>query len=324
MIRFGILGAGNIARRFAASLAHEQDAQLVAVSCRTQEKADAAAAELGAAHAHGSHEALLQDPEVDAIYLSLPHDLHFDWALRALRAHKAVLCEKPAMLTAEQMSEVARIAREEGVLFMEAMKSRFVPLYSHLDELLEQIGHLVYVEASLCNDMLAHVEGSGSYHMTPGPGSGVLLDCGIYCASWLEAYGKGTPRLLSCTGAARSGIDTYADAHIVFDNIKTRLECAFDRRKPRKARFVGNKGFLVVEEVHRPTSATLCVIGHRPQEIDIPCKHDDFFGEIHHFVGLLEEGKTESPVMPLESSIRCAQILDVIRPTFATFQHLDE
>ena len=92
MVKFGILGAGNIARRFAASLAHVEGAQLVAVSCRTQEKADAAAAALGAERAYAGHEALLADADLDAIYLALPHQFHREWAIRALRVHKAVLC----------------------------------------------------------------------------------------------------------------------------------------------------------------------------------------------------------------------------------------
>lgn len=101
MIRFGILGAGNIAHRFAASLAKVEGAELVAASRRTAEKAAAFLAEVPCApgaRAYGDHEALLADPEVDAIYLALPHDLHHAWALRALDAGKAVLCEKPAML----------------------------------------------------------------------------------------------------------------------------------------------------------------------------------------------------------------------------------
>lgn len=102
MIHFGILGAGKIAHRFAASLAKVEGAELVAASRRTAGKAAAFLAEVPCtpgARAYGDHEALLADPEVDAVYLALPHDLHHAWALRALDAGKAVLCEKPAMLS---------------------------------------------------------------------------------------------------------------------------------------------------------------------------------------------------------------------------------
>lgn len=316
MTRFGILGAGNIAHRFAASLAHEPRATLVAASCRTAEKACAFLDEVPCnehAQAYGGHEAFLDDSNVDAIYLALPHAYHHEWALRALRAGKAVLCEKPAMLTAAQMSEVAAEATSTGLLFMEAMKPRFTALYAHVLEALDTIGPLTHVEATLCNDMLSFVEGSGSYHMTPGPGAGVLLDCGTYCASWIDAFCPGEVRLCSIDSASQNGIDTYVDAHLACGDMTARLECAFDRAKPRTATLVGERGRIVVEELHRPTKATVYLSGGKPRVLDVPLDVDDFFGEIHHFVDLLESGVQESPVMSLNNSIRCARILDVVR-----------
>ena len=103
MVRFGILGAGNIAHRFSASLAHVEQAQLVAAACRTANKAKAFLGEVPhaeGARAYGSYDELLSAADVDAIYLALPHAYHKEWAIAALRAGKAVLCEKPAMLTA--------------------------------------------------------------------------------------------------------------------------------------------------------------------------------------------------------------------------------
>ena len=316
-MRFAILGAGNIAHRFAASLAHEPAAVLCAASCRTQEKAAAFLAEVphaDGARAYGSHEQLLADPEIDAIYLALPHAFHHEWAIAALRAGKAVLCEKPAMLTADQMREVAGVARETGTLFMEAMKPRFVALYSHVMDALPRIGQIVRVEATLCNDMLGLVEGSGTYHMAPGPGAGVLLDCGIYCASWIaELCPKDSLSIVSITGAERNGIDVYADAQLLCGDVEARLEWAFDRAKPRQATIVGTRGRIVVDELHRPQRATVYVDGEAPAELDVPYAHDDFYGEIHHFVGLVEAGVAESPLMSLADSIRCAELIDKVR-----------
>ena len=319
MVRFGILGAGNIAHRFSASLAHVDDAELVAVSRRTADKAQAFLDEVphgDGARAYGSHDELLQDPEVDAIYLALPHALHHEWAIKALRVHKAVICEKPATIGSEQMADIARVAREEGVLFMEAMKPRFVPLYAKVVESVGQIGSVTDVEATLCNDMLGFVDGSNSYHMTPGPGAGALLDCGIYCASWLEDFCEGSPSLKSIAGSSRDGIDVYVDARLAIGDVNARLETAFDRGKPRTATIRGTKGSVLVEELHRPTRAVLTLEGSEPQVIEAPYEVDDFFGEISHFVRLVTEGALESPLMTLDDSIRCASLLDVIRPSF--------
>ncbi len=318
MVRFGILGAGNIAHRFAASLAHEERAQLVAVSRRTQEKAVAFLGEVPhaeGARGYGNHDELLADPEVDAIYLALPHAYHKEWALRALQAGKAVLCEKPAMLTAAEMREVADAARAGGVLFMEAMKPRFVPLYAQVQEAVKKIGPLTLVDATLCNDMMDMVEGANTYHMTPGPGAGVLLDCGIYCASWLAEFCPGA-ELVSVTGAQKDGVDTYVDARFSNGPTAARLECAFDRAKPRTATLAGARGRIVVDDLHRPVRATLELDGEEPQVLDAPYVVDDFFGEITHFVSLVEEGVHESPLMTLDDSIACAELVDAIRPAF--------
>lgn len=320
MVRFGILGAGNIAHRFAASLAQVKGAELVAASRRSALSAEEFLAEVPHAHdAHAakSHADLLADPEVDAIYLALPHALHREWALAALRAGKPVLCEKPATLTAGEMREVARVAHETGVLFMEAMKPRFQPVYQHIIAALEQVGPLLRVEASLCNDMLSAVETSGSYHMTPGPGSGVLLDCGTYCASWIAALLPNEPQVTSVTSIQKGGVDVYALANLRAGAAEVTLECAFDRAKPRTCTITGEHGQLVVEELHRPQRATLRLEDGAKRELAAPYEPDDFSGEITHFVQLVEAGAPESPVMSLDDSIRCAALLDEVRAHFS-------
>ena len=320
MIRWGILGAGNIAHRFAASLAHVEGAELVAASCRTQEKAVAFLAQVphaADATAYAGYDALLTDERIDALYLALPHEFHHEWAIRALRAGKAVLCEKPAMLTAAQMREVAEVARETGTLFMEAMKPRFVALYEQVEAAVRQIGTISHVEATLCNDMLGFVEGSGSYHMTPGAGAGVALDCGIYCASWLEDFLPAGLKLTRIAGQAKDGIDVYADAWFAHDSgVTARLECAFDRGKPRTATLVGEKGRVEVDELHRPQHARLVRCDGTVEELDVPYEVDDFFGEVRHFTQLVAEGATESPLMSLDDSIRCAELIDAVRGAF--------
>ena len=320
MVRWGILGAGNIAHRFCASLAHEGRSKLVAVSRRSEEKANAFLAEVGAApgvRAYGSHDALLEDGDVDAIYLALPHAHHHAWALRAITAGKAVLSEKPAMLMADEMREVAEASRAHGVLFMEAMKPRFQPIYPKVCDQVQGIGRITSVYASLCNDMLEQVAGSPTYHMTPGAGAGVLLDCGTYCANWLADLLDRTAPIevgdASCELV--DGVDVYVRARLTVAGVAAELECAFDRRRPRVCRIVGERGAIEVAELHRPQQVTVCLDGKEPHLIDAPYVVDDFFGEISHFVDLLETGKAASPVMGLEDSVRVAEYLDAVRAT---------
>ena len=132
-VRWGVLGAGRISHRFAKSLQAVDGARLVAAAGRTPSHVEEFCRAFSIDDGHGyasaddsgdtAYEALVADPDVDAIYLALPHGMHVRWACRALRAGKAVLCEKPAVLSEEEAGAIASVSREHGVLFMEAMKN---------------------------------------------------------------------------------------------------------------------------------------------------------------------------------------------------------
>ena len=315
MIRWGILGGGNIARRFAESMEAVSGNKITAVSCRSREKAEDFAGRYGIDRAFGSHESLLEDDQVDAIYLALPHGLHCLWAVRALEAGKAVLCEKPAAMSEEEVRLIAGTARECCVLFMEAMKTRFIPAYREVRRRIGEgaIGEVVSVETSLCNAM-PFDSARPTYHTDPSQG-GALLDVGIYCACYLEDFLQGEPVLKDLKAEFQGGVDFYADAELAFSSGRGRLTCAFDRAEPRRALITGTKGKILVEELHRPREFTVFT-GAGEEKVLIPYEVDDFYGEIVHFADCLKEGRKESPVMPFDASIRCARILDRIREGF--------
>ena len=187
-IRWGILGAGGIAHRFARALGHVEGARLVAISGRRPERLDAFAREFpvdgrrryasvgddGAA----AHLRLVDDPDVDAVYLALPHGMHEAWAVRLLRAGKAVLCEKPAVLSEREARAIAEVARETGSLFMEAMKPRFMPARERVLELIAQ-GELGRIESVDVAHRVEYGDQTGRYLLDPVQG-GTLYDLGCY------------------------------------------------------------------------------------------------------------------------------------------------
>lgn len=314
-VRWGIIGAGNIAHRFAKSLAAHPDGQLAAISCRTKEKGDAFAKEFDVPRTYIGHENLLLDDDIDAVYIALPHGLHKEWASHALRSGKAVLCEKPAVLNAAEMMEIADVAHETGMLFMEAMKPRFVPLYGKLKQIIDsgRIGDIERVETSLCN-MFSFDPLRPTYHTDKVQG-GCLLDEGIYCASWLEDFSEGEPQITDLQGEETDGVEFYINADITYSNISGSLECAFDRSKPRNAVIYGTSGKIVVEDLHRPQKFFIYdKDGDAPtEEIGIPYEVDDFYGEIDHFIRCMLEARTDSNIMPIHASVRCAQLIDIIK-----------
>ena len=310
MINWAIIGLGNIAGRFAESLKHLPNGKLFAVSSRSQEKAAAFAKKFSAVKSYASHEKLLSDENIQAVYLALPHAMHKDFSIQALNAGKAVLCEKPATLNLEEMQEVAEVSRRKKILFMEAMKPRFQPLYKKLKEKISdgKLGKILSVETSLCNEMTLTGK---TYHSEKNQG-GALLDVGIYCASWLDDFLGEVTAAKKISFDVRDEIDYYIDAELNFSGRIGRLECAFDRKKSRQAILNFERGKIIVDELHRPQSMKIFSEGGE-EILTAPYEVDDFFGEIKHFTNLIERGKIESDIMPLQASLNCAKILQEIR-----------
>ena len=314
MINWGIIGLGYIAGRFAESLKNLPNAKLFAISSRSQDKADDFAKKFSAVKGYAGHEKLLADENIQAVYIALPHAMHKNFAIQALKSGKAVLCEKPATLNFEEMQEIAEVARAEKILFMEAMKPRFQPAYKKLKNILAEnnLGKILSVETSLCNEM--ELTGK-TYHSQQGQG-GALLDVGIYCASWLDDFLGEVTSAEKIISEVKGEVDFYVDAQLNFSGRIGKLECAFDRKKPRQAILNFERGKIIVDELHRPQEFTIYTENNQPQKISAVYEIDDFFGEIKHFTDCIENKKIESDIMPLQASLNCAKILDTIRRNF--------
>lgn len=323
-VNWGIIGAGKIAHRFAASLANEKDSELIAIANRTQEKADAFAKEYNVPRAYEGFQKIIEDSDVNAVYIAVPHRYHKEWALKALQAGKAVLSEKPASLNQKEMKEIRDCAFKNHVLYMEGMKTRFEPLYIEIRKIIREgrIGDIKTISTSLCSEINME-EAAGKYYMDP-IGGGALLDEGIYCASWLDDFLEGDFAMDSIHAVLHDGVDMYTEASLSFGEKKGILECGFDRKSGKYARIAGTKGTIVVHDLHRPTKAVIMIPGGKSEVIERPYNVDDFYGEIHHFVSLLKEGQTESMIMPLSASVRCAAMLDTIRRGYTYDDHAME
>lgn len=313
MINWGIIGAGNIANRFAKSLKEVKGAELYAVACRTMDKAERFRANHPCEVAYDSYIDLLNDSQVEAVYIALPHKYHLEWVKEAIVRGKAVLCEKPATLSADEMQEISDLAQEKQVFFMEAMKSRFVPAYRELKAKIEQgeIGEIQSVSTSLC-----HIfdEATSSYHFEPVQG-GPLLDMGVYNVSLLEDFIALPIELEAIEYETHpNGIELYVKATLRSEGVTGVLESGFDRETETVAVIRGSKGMIRIPNFHRASSYELFKLEtEAEQHFDIPYEVDDFYSQIEHVVSCLEEGRTESPIMPLATSQRFAEIVDQLK-----------
>ncbi|QSN60229.1 Gfo/Idh/MocA family protein [Caballeronia sp. M1242] len=308
-IRWGIVGAGRIARRFAESLQHVEGATLAGVSSRRPESARALAEPFGAA-AFDDFDTLLAN--IDALYVATMQDSHPHYALRAFAAGKPVLCEKPAAVNARILQQMIDAARGAKVLFMEAMKPPFYPLYRRLREHLQAdpIGDIGLVRAgcSMANVPADHP----SFSLEAG--GGALLDIGIYEAflavDWLgEALDVQTIGRVGATG-----VDVFASLNVRHERGIAQLFCGMDLQGRGDALIGGTKGTVTIHENWwNPARATIAYTDGRKVELDEPFSGGGLNYETAHFCELLRAGLIESPVMPHVMSMRMMAIMDAAR-----------
>ena len=198
--RWGILGCGRHARRIAAGIAEVDDAEVYAAASRTPGKAAQFCEEIRAGRAYDTYEALLADPNVDAVFITTTNQLHCEDAILALKSGKPVVCEKPLAVNAAQVEQMIRTARECGVFFMEAMWSRFFPAMQRTRELVQQgvIGRVQMISANYGYRMTGHdLSDPSSRIFDPSRGGGSLLDVGVYPLYFSSMLAGGEPEQIS-------------------------------------------------------------------------------------------------------------------------------
>ena len=194
-MRIGILGASTFAPTTLINPARGNDAVVVtAVGARDLSSAQAFAAKYGIAHAHGSYEALIADPDLDAVYVLLPTSLHGRWTRAALAAGKHVLCEKPFTANAAEAREIAELAARSDRVVMEAIQYRYHPLTSRVEQVIAsgELGKLKSVDIALCV-LLPNFSGNCYNYDFAG---GALMDAGSYAVNMARTFGGSTPKLL--------------------------------------------------------------------------------------------------------------------------------
>ncbi len=309
-IRWGIVGAGSIARRFGQSLAHVPDARIAHVWSRRAPTAAAYAASFGA-HACASFDALLAS-DADALYIATLQDSHADYALAALAAGKHVLCEKPAAISARQLERVLAAARGASRLFMEAMKPPFYPLYRKLREHLsnDPIGEVGLVRAGCAMSNVRTDHPAFSFEHA----GGALLDIGIYEA-FLAVDWLGAPLDVQTLGRlGPTGVDTFASLNCRHERGIAQLFCGLDLQGRGDALLAAPLGHVTIHENWwNPARATIRYVDGRVVELDAPFEGGGLNYETAHFCDLIRAGKLESPVLTHAKSLQMISMLDAAR-----------
>ncbi len=314
-IRWGILGTGGIAQKFSEALDILPDARMTAVGSRTQDSAEAFGAKWNIPHRHGSYAALMDDPEVDAVYIATPHTLHRENALGCLSAGKAVLCEKPFTINARQAEEVVALARKKRIFLMEAMWTRYFPIFVKIRSLLAEgaLGEVRQVQADFG---IRPAFDPKSRLFDPALGGGALLDLGVYPVSLASmVFGEVPRRLVSAATLGSTGVDEQSAAIMEYSAGRLAVvSCSLRFTSPQEAHIIGTGGRI---RIHRPwwfaNTITLTRSGQAEEEISMPYLGNGYAHEALEVMDCLRSGKLESGVMPLEETLHIMQTLDAIR-----------
>jgi predicted dehydrogenase len=255
-LRIGILGAARIAPLALVKPATDNDDVVVtAVAAREPSRARAFAAKHGIARVHDSYEALIADPEVDAVYNPLPNGLHGRWTRAAVNAGKHVLCEKPFTANANEAREIAELVADSDRVVMEAFHYRYHPLALRAEEIVAsgELGRLMRVEAALCFPLPKFSDIRYNYSLA----GGATMDAGCYAVHMVRTFGGATPEVLWAQPALRSPqIDRAMTAEVVFPGGHTgRIRCSLwsSQLLRLSARIVGEHGELRVFNPVMPT-----------------------------------------------------------------------
>lgn len=313
-IHFGILGPGKIAHRFASAFEHTGGAKVYAVASRDVAKAKEFAATYKAEKFYGDYDSLVNDADVDVVYIATPHPFHYEQALLCIRHGKPVICEKPLALNLRQATGMIDAARTRKVFLMEAMWSRFFPATKKVIELVEAgtIGEIQFLQADFGFATLLNPE-HRTYSLALG--GGAQLDVGVY-PLFLALALLGRPQAIKAAGAvASTGADYNTSALLQFANgALAHIFSSFVADSPKQGDVVGTTGRLIIHAPwHKSQHVTLRMNTGEVTEFPFPYPGNGFQFQIEEVVKCLREGKTESTLMPHALSLLMAEVSDEIR-----------
>jgi xylose dehydrogenase (NAD/NADP) len=245
-LRLGLLSTARINEKLVAGAEHVDEVDVVAVASRSTDRAAQQASVLGVPKALGSYEELLADPEVDAVYISLPNSMHVDWSVRALEAGKHVLCEKPMARSVEPVERAFDVASSTGLVLAEAFMWRHHPQADRLVELVPRVGELRVVRAQF-SFPLPTLDPASNIRLSRELEGGALMDVGCYCVSAARLV-AGEP--VSVTAQQVTGeVDVRFTATLELPGgALAHFDCAVDTADRAELEVAGSDGRLVLRD----------------------------------------------------------------------------
>lgn len=304
-IKWGVIGTGGIAQEFTEDVLTHTEMTVSAVGSRSLEKANSFREGV---KGFGSYEELANS-DVDAIYVATPHQTHCENTLLALNAGKPVLCEKPFAVNANQAKAMASAAKENTLLLMEAMWTRYLPHIQKVRELMHELGDIHNVQADHGQSLL-HIK-----RLTdPNYAGGALLDLGIYPISFaFFVFGK--PEKVTAKAIIENGIDLQTSAIFEYSGGRQAvINTVMNSKSPTTASINGTKARLeLATSFYRPTDMRIVYNDGHIVDFKNEYRGHGLREQAIYFEKMLISGKTDSELMPISETISIMETMDEIR-----------
>ncbi|MFM1758690.1 MAG: hypothetical protein RL193_1267 [Actinomycetota bacterium] len=304
-IKWGVLGTGGIAREFTEDLLSHTEMSVSAVGSRSIENAKNFRAGITA---YGSYEELVAS-DVDAIYVATPHQAHASNTILALNAGKPVLCEKPFAVNANEAKAMATTAKENNLLLMEAMWTRYLPHIQKVREIIHELGDIYNVQADHGQSLL-HIK-----RLTdPAYAGGALLDLGIYPVSFTYfIFGK--PEKITAKGVVENGVDLQTSAIFEYSGGRQAvINTVMNAKSPTTASINGSKARLeLATSFYRPTDMRIIYNDGRTVEFKNEYRGHGLREQAIYFEKLLISGKKDSELLSISETISIMETMDEMR-----------
>lgn len=324
-LRWGFLGCGSIANRLGTDVAKLPDHKIQAIASRDAEKAAKYAEKFGVPTQHTGPDAytkLVNDPDIDIVYIATPHNFHLEHASLALNAGKHVLCEKPFTVNAKEAEALVALARAKGLFLMEGVWSRCFPVWHKVRELIAEgtIGKVRQVYSDFGygagalddNNQLIVGNPNGRLFSKDLIGGG-LMDVGVYPVN-ISMMLLGVPNVVKAFGQLGStGVDENVGIVLGFpDGSLATATTSIQVTTPFQTTILGTKGKIEVPFWWRPKKLVLTA-GGNTETFEFEHEGEGFQFEAMHVAECLRAGKTESDILPLDETLAVMRTLDTIR-----------
>ncbi|WP_404455577.1 Gfo/Idh/MocA family oxidoreductase [Virgibacillus necropolis] len=253
-VRFGILSTAGIAQKqLIPAIQRASNAEVTAIASSSGvEKAKTVADKFSIGKTHDSYEKLLDDPEIDAVYIPLPNHLHKEWAITAAKKGKHILCEKPAAVNTTEVEEIKATCEEYQVIFMEAFMYHFHPQHDRVKQIIDsgEIGDVSYMRAAHSFPMK---DRESNVRMKYQAGGGSLYDLGCYAIHVIRNVLQSEPETVQVNAVKDNGVDTDAYAYLTFSNgMQATFDSSFNLTDRNEYEVVGTEGRILIPRAFRP------------------------------------------------------------------------